>query len=169
MGRQVLGIYPVMRRYSALVAFYIVWFALSTVLAQPPAEGSWGYEFPVPVGNDAPFRPNQIGMTGASSPIRAAVAPKVAIGTSDIRVTAMVERHPDNRYLLLTIDGPQFMRQDIELNTDARHQDARTHERWFKRVPPGRYTVVAEIRRVNGRSFRSTSAFCLVGIDESCQ
>ena len=105
----------------------------------------------------------------AGAPIRVDVAPRVAMGTQDVRVTTRVDRHRDNRRLIVVIDGPQFMRQDLELNADPASDDPRMHVRWFKSVPPGRYTVTSTLARADGSAVRSTTEFCLVGPEESCQ
>lgn len=143
----------------------LAWFLLlisARIVAQPPveegAESAWGYEVGVPVA-----------MSGTAAPVHTEVIPRRAMGTSDVRVTSTVERHPDNRLLVIVLDGPQYMRQDIELNTDERYEDARLCVRWFKSVPTGRYVVIAQLFRVGGKSFRATSEFCLLGMNESCE
>lgn len=102
-------------------------------------------------------------------PVSVDVSPRVAHGPRNVRITARAERHPDNRRLVVVIDGSSYMRQDVDLNAGGQFEDARMHVRYFSRVPPGRYTVTADVHRVGGRWFRATSTFCLIGRDVSCE
>jgi hypothetical protein len=102
-------------------------------------------------------------------PVSVAVHPRISMGRQDVRVTATVERSDANRLLVLAIDGTEYMRQDVQMNTDDHYEDPRVMARWFKAVPPGEYAVTADVLRADGSSKRATASFCLAGVEISCQ
>ncbi len=105
----------------------------------------------------------------AAAPISVSVSPRVTVSwMSDLVVTATAERHPDNRTLVLEVSGPEYRRQDIALNTDPDSIDARIHQRWFKGVRSGHYTVVATVLRTQGKSVRAETTACISGPETSC-
>lgn len=105
----------------------------------------------------------------APPPVSVAVYPRIGMGRQDVRITATVERSDANRRLVLAIDGTEYMRQDVQLNTEGQFEDPRVMARWFKAVPPGEYVVTADVLRADGSSRRATTSFCLAGVEISCQ
>lgn len=124
--------------------------------AQPPAEGSLG-RMPLPA---------VVGMSGAA--VKIAVSPRTGMAPREITVTATITPHPDNRVLVLILDGPKYLRQDIALNT-VEHDDQRTFQRRFKDWPAGRYDVRAVLIRTGTQRIYASTMFCLVGMNEDCQ
>lgn len=155
--------------YSAFAVLVLLLSAALSAAPQERAEGAMG-RFPLPpaTGNEAPIGdPYVVGMTG-KAPIRVDVSPRRSMGTKRIRVTTFIEPNPDNRSLVIVLDGPTYFRQDIELNT-VTNDDTRTFTRWFDKVPPGRYAVTSHLVRVGGKSVMASTEFCLIGMFENCQ
>lgn len=88
------------------------------------------------------------GTSGSVSPVSIAVAPRTAFEPATFKLRITVEPHPDNRGLLVSFDGPGYLRRFGEqLDGD----DApRTRERTIENVPAGEYVIAACVHTTEG-------------------
>lgn len=78
------------------------------------------------------------------------VMPTVSMSPANVRVTATVERHEDNRRLTVTANSPSFYRSSSMSLNGA--QAARTYTRVFTGLPAGQYVIEATIERSDGQA-----------------
>jgi hypothetical protein len=84
----------------------------------------------------------------ASEPLQLSVRPTVTPAPGAVRVVVTVERHRDNRALVIEADSPAFFRSSLlQLEGEA---DARTHTLLLTSLPAGVYTITAKLRGTNG-------------------
>ena len=74
-----------------------------------------------------------------ADPLEITVRPKVATEPGFVRVTARVERHAENRWLVVEAEGPTFFRSS-QRQLDGEYA-ARTHVVEFTTLPPGDYKI----------------------------
>ena len=93
----------------------------------------------------APLSPAAVPIVSIHLNTRFAVAP------ASVRVVVVVDPHSANRTLRVELDGDDmFSASDITLEGDG---EKRVHEIYFKDVPAGRYSILAEVltaREVRG-------------------
>jgi hypothetical protein len=123
----------------------LLWIFL---VLQPPTEASLG-TFPLPP---------VVGMSG-SPDVRVKVTPRIAHEPAFVRVLVTVERHAENRALVLLIDGDTYRRSSSR-QLDGEY-DARMHTFEFERLPGGRFDVIASVRRISGTK-RATESLCII-------
>jgi hypothetical protein len=84
----------------------------------------------------------------ASEPLELFVQPIVTPAPGAVRVVVTVDRHPDNRALVIEADSPAFFRSSLrQLEGEA---DARTHTVLLKSLPAGVYTITARLTGTSG-------------------
>ena len=103
--------------------------------------------------------PLEVGMSGSADAVRVKVTPRIAHEPAFVRVLVTVERHADNRALVLLIDGDTYRRSSSRQLVGA--DDARLHTFEFERVPGGRFDVIASVRRINGTK-RASESLCII-------
>lgn len=84
------------------------------------------------------------------SPLVLDVAPRVAIGRSDIRVTTKIWPSDANRALviqLLSDDGDEHV-DELEFTTSA-EANTISRTRWYRSIDPGNYVVTACLQRTD--------------------
>ena len=81
-------------------------------------------------------------------PLSLSVRPAVCASPCAIRARAIVEPHPDNRVLTLTVDSEVFRRSSTVYleGKDA----ARAYSRVFTHLPAGVYVIEVRLRRSGG-------------------
>jgi hypothetical protein len=81
---------------------------------------------------------------------------RFAMAPAAVRVVVVVEPHSANRTLRVELDGEgMFSASDITLEGGG---EKRMHELYFRGIPAGRYTIVAEVhtaRAVRGSAMES--------------
>ena len=77
------------------------------------------------------------------------VTPSIVLAAQDVKAVVIVPRHPENRRLVLTVEGPSyFASTERQLDGDAA---ARTHEFAFRQLPEGEYRVQLSVEGTRGR------------------
>lgn len=83
-----------------------------------------------------------------AKPLELRVRPKAAQSPATIRVTALIERHPDNRKITIEAESGAFFRSSSSSLDGA---DApKSYTRVFASLPAGTYTVTATVERNDG-------------------
>lgn len=97
-------------------------------------------------------------------PIRFQVNTKIAQAPATIHGKVVIERHPDNRLLVVFVDGENYgLRTDRQLDGEAA---ARVYDMWWKDLPCGTYEARAVLVRVeNGNHVQkhATARFRVLG------
>jgi hypothetical protein len=93
------------------------------------------------------------------------ITPKFALTRTDVRMVVRMKRHPDNRRLVLILDGPRYNRIDLELEGE---DAAEIIERFWLQVREGQYAVKAVLERAGGRVVVAEEALCVAGITTEC-
>ena len=92
-------------------------------------------------------------LTGAplgpeTPPLTIRVRPELTSSPGSVRLTALVEPHPDNRRLTLSADSGSYYRSSVrQLDADAA---PRKHVMLFSHLPAGKYTFEARLARSDG-------------------
>lgn len=83
------------------------------------------------------------------APIEMRVMPQVCGHPCYVRITVRVDRHPDNRHLVLIIEDPTeyYRSTDIQLNGDQAPIIQRPYEQ--DNIPAGSFTITAILYRIN--------------------
>lgn len=83
-----------------------------------------------------------------TKPLQLRVTPRATQSPGTIRVTATVERHPDNRKITIEAESGEFLRSSSASLDGA--EASRTYTRVFGGLPPGTYDVSARLERNDG-------------------
>ena len=79
------------------------------------------------------------------------VNPRACFSPCEFRAQVRVERHPDNRELVIRADSLQYYSSTTKyLDGET---DAVLHEQFFRNVPAGTYLVQATLTREDGEEF----------------
>jgi hypothetical protein len=93
------------------------------------------------------------------------VNPRVCFSPCEFRAEVRVERHPDNRELVIRADSLQYYSSTTKyLDGET---DAVLHEQFFRNVPAGTYLVQAMLTRENGAEFVEEVEVLVDGPDSS--
>jgi hypothetical protein len=97
-----------------------------------------------------------VALAHAAARVQVEVYPRVAMAPATLKLTARVERHPDNRLLRISLDCERFYAaSEIELEGD---RAPRTHQLpLIEGIPAGPCVVLAEVATVTGQVLRSTA------------
>ena len=80
---------------------------------------------------------------------------------ANLKVT--VERDPDNRSVLVVVDGPEYYRASyIQLDGVSA---PRIRQMTLKHLPPGSYVVSATVTRADGSRIHATDTIEIIGPD----
>lgn len=93
--------------------------------------------------------------------LRLSVMPRIATAPATVKVIAQIDRDPDNRLLVVEADSGEYFRSSaIQLDgVDA----ARSHELWFRGLPPGDYEITAAVEDDHGKTIRVTTTATILG------
>lgn len=94
------------------------------------------------------------------------VRPAFAFEPATALVVATVERHPENRELIIQADSSSYYRSSLR-QLDGEFE-ARTHRMWLSNLPAGAYTISVRLNGVGGelRAFRVAKLDVKGGSDE---
>lgn len=84
----------------------------------------------------------------AADPLEVIVRPTFATEPANARITARIERHPDNRWLVIEADAPTFFRSSHR-QLDGEH-DSRTHNLLLTHLPAGDYEITVRLSGDDG-------------------
>ena len=102
--------------------FIVIWFSVQSLL--------------VPLSTQAAHRTLEI-----------RVDPRTCHTPCEIRIIARVEPHPDNRRVVISVDGIAYF-SATELTVDGDQSPPTFPPHWFKGIPPGNYDVSAVLLQI---------------------
>jgi hypothetical protein len=89
---------------------------------------------------------------------------RFAVAPASVRAVVLVEPHSANRTLRVQLDGEgMFSASDITLEGDG---EKRVHEIYFKSVPAGRYSILAEVLTAHGVRGSAVESFDVISMEQ---
>jgi hypothetical protein len=89
---------------------------------------------------------------------------RFALAPASVRVVVVVEPHAANRTLRVELDGDgMFSASDITLEGD---DEKRVHELYFKGVPAGRYSILAEVLTAHAVRGSAVETFDVISMEQ---
>lgn len=102
----------------------------------------------------------------ADTPVLLNITPRFSHAPAYVRVSLIIERHPDNRQACMAIEGENYSRSSCwdHVGDGARYQTVID----YKDLPAGHYSAQGMVLRVGGKEFRTrVETFRVMGIGES--
>ena len=95
-----------------------------------------------------------LALLSSEAPVELRATPKTGFAPMTIKVTTVVPRHADNRFLCLSLDGDSYSTSSCVSMEGAKAP--RTTERYYSHLPSGNYLLQAYIIRSDNRTHFAT-------------
>lgn len=111
-------------------------------------------------------------MMGAGKPVPivsvSTYPDRMSLKQTDIHVIVRMAESPDNRKLVVTVDGTNYYRSTEEEWTDERWLSPRIKKITFKDLVEGEYVITAAVTRADGKTHTAHTTFCVMGPETEC-